>query len=130
MVILMIRYLSDMKTCTRCSIEKTLDSFQIRKASPDGYTSACKLCLAKYDKKRANLPHRVKARKDYSETIKGRIAGSRAKRKWDKNNPLKKSALKEAGTPMTPRPERAIGEAQRRQGAPRHLVKHERRRVL
>ncbi len=50
-------------------------------------------------------------KKDYGET------------NWDSETPER------AWTRATPRPERAIGEAQRRQGVPRHLVKHERRRI-
>lgn len=45
-----------------------------------------------YEKNRANLPHRVKARKDYSKTEKGIIAGNRAKNNWINNNLIKRAA--------------------------------------
>lgn len=57
-----------MKKCTRCKEEKPLFDFQIRTASKDGLTAACKKCLSEYDKTRANLPHRVHARAEYQKT--------------------------------------------------------------
>ena len=60
-----------MKTCTRCGKEKGLSAFQIRKASNDGLTASCKKCLSDYEKTRANLPHRVKARELYSKSKNG-----------------------------------------------------------
>jgi hypothetical protein len=57
-----------MKNCTKCNEEKPFSEFQKRKASKDGLTAACKKCLSEYDKARAMLPHRVKAREDYRKT--------------------------------------------------------------
>lgn len=81
-----------MKKCTRCNTAKESNDFQIRKASKDGLTSACKECLRSYDKSRANLTHRVEARKRYALTGNGKIAGSKAKKKWAENNIVKRSA--------------------------------------
>lgn len=52
-----------MKTCSRCNQQKEERDFQIRRASNDGLTAACRVCLAEYDKERAGLPHRVSARR-------------------------------------------------------------------
>lgn len=81
-----------MKTCSKCKQEKPLEEFQKRKASKDGFTAACKQCLSEYDKQRANLPHRVKAREEYAKTEQGRIAGNRAKKKFRESNPVKAKA--------------------------------------
>lgn len=48
-----------MKICSRCHQQKEERDFQIRRASRDGLTAACRACLAEYDKERAGLPHRV-----------------------------------------------------------------------
>lgn len=48
-----------MKICSRRKLEKNLDCFQIRTASKDGYTAACKECLSIYDKNRPNHKERV-----------------------------------------------------------------------
>lgn len=50
-----------MKICSRCHQQKEERDFQIRRASRDGLTAACRACLAEYDKERAGLPHRVSA---------------------------------------------------------------------
>lgn len=81
-----------MKACSRCGIEKNLNEFQIRRASKDGLTAACKECLSAYDKLRANLPHRVKAREEYAKTARGIDAGNKAKRKWTMKNTIKAGA--------------------------------------
>jgi hypothetical protein len=36
----------DMKTCTRCNIEKELEDFSKQSTSKDGYRSACKACIS------------------------------------------------------------------------------------
>jgi len=45
-----------------------------------------------YDRKRSNLPHRVKAREDYAKTEKGIAASNKAKINWSKINLIKRSA--------------------------------------
>ncbi len=36
----------DSKTCTKCNIEKPLDEFKKQSSTKDGYSYACKVCLA------------------------------------------------------------------------------------
>ena len=81
-----------MKKCTRCGEEKDESMFQIRKASKDGLTSACRKCLSDYDKSRANLPHRVAARIEYAATEKGIEKSSAAKKRYIDRNPIKRRA--------------------------------------
>jgi len=45
-----------------------------------------------FDRKRANLPHRVEARRIYAKTIEGLISGNRGKIAYIKRNPEKRSA--------------------------------------
>lgn len=81
-----------MKACSRCEKVKDDSAFQIRKASPDGMTAACKECLSKYDKSRANLPRRVEARACYQQTERGRERSAEAKRKFSLRHPAKRKA--------------------------------------
>lgn len=74
------------KTCTRCGEIKDEFMFQVRRASPDGLTAACKACLKKYDDGRNSLPHRVKARMEYQKTQVGIAASSAAKARWRDRN--------------------------------------------
>lgn len=75
-----------MKHCNTCDIDKPIDSFGKRSASPDGLSPRCKSCQSEYDKKRANKPSRVTARKAYAKTPAGIEAGNRAKKKYCENN--------------------------------------------
>ncbi len=45
-----------------------------------------------YERGRANLPHRVEARKAYTQTPEGRAAAIRAKRRFIERNPVKRRA--------------------------------------
>lgn len=81
-----------MKKCSRCGELKDLQCFQKRKASKDGLTAACKHCLKKYDDSRLKDPKRMKARRDYQKTSKGKAAHKRACIKWLKNNEIKRAA--------------------------------------
>ena len=67
------------KKCSRCGEVKDVSLFQVRRASNDGLTAACKACLSEYDKTRANLKHRVEARAAYQKTESGIAASSKAK---------------------------------------------------
>lgn len=73
----------------------------------DGHLNKCKSCTKKdvsanyrenidhykeYERKRANLPHRVKARSDYAKTDNGKKAVAKAKNKWIEKNPIKRAA--------------------------------------
>ena len=81
-----------MKKCSRCSEEKELGEFQIRSASNDGLTAACKSCLCEYDRRRASLPHRIELRMGYSKTEAGIEAHAKAKAKWSARNTIKRAA--------------------------------------
>ena len=70
------------KKCSRCGEVKDASLFQVRRASNDGLTAACKSCLSEYDKTRANLKHRVDARAAYQKTDAGVTAVYRAKKKY------------------------------------------------
>lgn len=81
-----------MKTCSRCHQQKDERDFQIRKASSDGLTAACKACISEYDKLRGSEPHRVLARKEYQNSANGREKCNAAKRRFILRNPLKRKA--------------------------------------
>lgn len=96
-----------MKECKKCGKEKALDEFYKHPKSKDGHDSKCKECAKdavrknyrknieyykEYDRARANLPHRVKARNDYAQTEQGKEAGNRGKRAWSERNPIKRGA--------------------------------------
>ena len=80
------------KLCGSCNEEKDFSDFHKRSASNDGLSAKCRGCQKEYDKQRANLPHRVKARLDYSKTEGGIAAGNRAKKMWEKRNAIKRGA--------------------------------------
>jgi hypothetical protein len=78
----------------------------------DGHLGKCKECTKEdvknnlvvragqyqeYEKRRANLPHRVKSRLQYAASEAGREAGRRAKDAWAERNPEKKAAATAAG---------------------------------
>lgn len=89
------------KTCKWCGLTKELSEFY------DGrWGKKCKVCVrsraqqyrrehleqyAEYEKARANLPHRVEARRRYQEEHEEVIARSK---KWAENNPDKVSQAK------------------------------------
>lgn len=66
--------------------------FGNRKASKDGLSHMCRVCQKVYDKMRAKDPHREEARRLYSETDEGRLAGNKAKAAYKKRNPNKAKA--------------------------------------
>lgn len=81
-----------MKTCSRCNQQKEEREFQIRRASNDGLSAACKACLSDYDRSRANLPQRVKARAEYQKSDRGKARGNAAKVRFSLRNPWKRKA--------------------------------------
>jgi len=96
-----------MKECFKCGEEKDFSSFYKHKQMKDGYLGKCKDCAKKdsienrnkniqkyiqYDKDRANLPHRVEARKKYSLTEAGKLARKKANKNYVKKHPNKYKA--------------------------------------
>lgn len=96
-----------MKTCFKCGEEKSLSEFYKHKGMKDGRLGKCKVCAKsdvsknyrkniehykEYERNRANLPHRVEARSEYSKTEGGKEAANRAKKNWSRRNPIKRMA--------------------------------------
>lgn len=97
-----------MKVCTKCGAEKDDSEFYARQR-------ACKECVKaqvrknradnieryrEFDRQRANLPHRVQARKDYAETEQGKEAFVRANAAYRKRYPMKYAAHKIVGNAL------------------------------
>ena len=95
------------KICFKCGIKKQISEYYCHDRMADGHLNKCKDCTKKdvherfkkdpeklraYDRKRANEPHRLAARKEYAETDQGRLATKKAKTKWDRENRFKKNA--------------------------------------
>lgn len=87
------------RTCNKCGATKPASDFYTMQKSE------CKECtknrvrenraanidyFREYDRQRANLPHRVEAKKDYAKTERGKAALNRAKRAYEVRNPEKK----------------------------------------
>ncbi len=81
---------SNLKVCSCCGVEKPRSEFQVRKASKDGLTASCKLCLKERDRIRDQDPERKAMKERYVKGI-GREAATRAKRKYIEKNPKKRS---------------------------------------
>lgn len=54
--------------------------------------SFCKPCIQEYDKNRANLPHRVKAREEYRKTEAFKASVRASGKKYRAKNPDKRNA--------------------------------------
>lgn len=95
------------KTCFVCGGEKPLNEFHRHKRMRDGRLNKCKECVrayvrqhykenpeyySEYERKRANLPHRIEARKRYAQTPAGKAAHKRARQKHKRLNPIKHGA--------------------------------------
>lgn len=89
------------RICKKCGLSKPVSDFYPRQCYE------CKECTKKrvketraanadyyreFDRKRANFPHRVEARKAYAETDQGKEALSRGSRAYISRNPLKRQA--------------------------------------
>ena len=100
------------KQCFKCGEVKPLADFYKHSRMADGHVNKCKSCNKKdvkenrekrieyyseYEKNRARLPHRVEARMLYSQTPEGKMAASRAKKKYCESNPIKRAAQIMAG---------------------------------
>jgi hypothetical protein len=99
--------MTNTKECFKCHVTKPLTDFYAHSGMADGRLGKCKECSKKdvknnyttnkdyyqeYDRQRAQLPHRVEARKEYASTEEGRESGNRAKKRWAKNNREKAKA--------------------------------------
>jgi 5-methylcytosine-specific restriction endonuclease McrA len=88
-----------LKTCRGCGADKGLSEFYECPGMADGHLNYCKSCVkvrarnyhlshreqyAQYEKARANLPHRVEARRKYQEEHKEQI--SKYKERWSEEN--------------------------------------------
>lgn len=97
------------KVCKGCGVEKDLDKFYAAARNLDGRMGKCKSCVkrsvrenrrnriqqyAEYERSRANLPHRVEARRKYQEEHKEQIA--EYKKAWTKANGLRTASSKRA----------------------------------
>ena len=100
------------KVCFKCGETKKLTEFYKHPRMADGHVNKCKECnkkdvsenyrvnidhFKKYERSRANLPHRVKARKEYAQTETGKIKGNRAKAQWSLLNPEKRKVTNMVG---------------------------------
>lgn len=96
-----------MKECNECETLLPLTDFYKHGQMSGGRVNKCKECTKKgvrknrsekvdyyreYDKKRANLPVRVKAREDYAKTDSGIESANKAKNKWAAKNSIKVGA--------------------------------------
>lgn len=93
-----------MKECKKCGEVKSIDNFYKK----NGYIiHSCKSCciafekdrrikksieIKKYEKNRANLPHRIEARKKYRETESGKLSHKKAIKKYRYLYPLRRAA--------------------------------------
>lgn len=95
------------KRCFKCGETKPLTQFYVHPQMGDGRLNKCKDCtrvdvqlnyranmehFKAYDRMRANLPHRVQARKEYAQTEGGKLAALRGRRNYLKRHPEKRAA--------------------------------------
>jgi hypothetical protein len=95
------------KECFKCKTVKPLTGFYKHPMMADGHLNKCKDCNKKdvrenrekkidyyrqYDKKRANIPKRVAARKEYEKTNEGKTAHKKAMEAYGKKYPYKSIA--------------------------------------
>ena len=97
-----------MVICKYCKTSKPIDDFYRSSIRKDGKTGNCKECVRnrvkanraakidyyrEFDRQRANLSHRVKARKEYAETERGKQALRRGKKAYSERHPKRRSAV-------------------------------------
>lgn len=96
-----------MKKCFKCNEVKPLADFYKHKEMKDGRLNKCKECTKKdvanhrqnniekireYDRSRSMLPHRVKAREEYSKTKRYKESCAKSNKRYKKENPIKYKA--------------------------------------
>ncbi len=87
------------KNCKSCGVEKELSEFYAVSCNSDGRMGKCKPCVkaavkanrrkrsahyATYERSRANLPHRVEARRAYQQAHEREI--NEYKKRWRREN--------------------------------------------
>lgn len=95
------------KHCRQCEKDVRVADFYRHPHASDGLQAVCKSChranvrenyrrnrerYAEYEKGRANLPHRIEARKAYQQSPNGRSKSAAAKRRFAERNPIKRAA--------------------------------------
>lgn len=80
------------KLCRSCNKSKETTEFHARAASKDGLSAKCRECQREYDKSRLKDPKRMKARRDYQKTERGKLAHSKACKSWVNKNQIKRAA--------------------------------------
>jgi hypothetical protein len=95
------------KLCFKCQQIKPISEFYKHRMMADGHLNKCKECTKAdvrkhrveyadyyraHDKRRANTPQRVAARKQYASTPDGKETHAKANRKWQERFPHKKAA--------------------------------------
>ena len=93
--------------CVKCDKEQP-DSEYYRSTIRVNGTGECKSCTRarvtanreakidyyrEFDRKRANLPHRVQARKEYAQTPQGKQKITEIKKNYQKNHPSRRKAV-------------------------------------
>ena len=95
------------KLCRWCLLTKPISEFYKHPAMADGHLGKCKDCqkantkaarerspdyYRQYDKNRANLPHRVQARAEYSKTEAGKNSHNQSNKAWVSKHPNRRAA--------------------------------------
>jgi|SRR3569623_235028 len=96
-----------MKVCFKCERKLSLTCFYVHRQMADGYLNKCKECtksdamlhrgenlerIKRYDRLRGMLPHRIRARRAYQKTEKGKLVYKKSSAKWLANNMEKRAA--------------------------------------
>lgn len=96
-----------MKVCRECKTEKPFSDFYKHPKMADGHLNKCSDCVKarvskhreanlekvrEYDKRRATLPHRIQARREYFQTEAGKKARNKASAEYKKKYPMKYAA--------------------------------------
>lgn len=107
--------MKEKKRCFKCRKIKELKEYYTHSRMKDGLLNKCKDCTKKdvkeniaskkeyyraYERERANLPKRVKAREEYLKTRKGKEASRRGKAAWVKRNKDKRRAHSKVSTAL------------------------------
>lgn len=82
------------KECSCCGAVKPIEEFQVRSASHDGRTAACKQCLKQRDASRyvKERERRLIRHAAYVKTESGRKASRRAHKRYQERSPLRRAA--------------------------------------